>query len=144
MQGYCLGTLHCIQLSFLQYFKVWIFLSLEVTAGVEKISTQARFIKQNSSPEQPFLDMTSHHRVTGSHYFKTIHSSLLQGPKSFVHFYHSIVLEMLETNQSAKHIIYQKDGYLSYNAAKTRNVQSQPFFIVAGHCVLYCTVPLAP
>jgi len=61
---------------------VWIFLSLEVTGGLGKIWTQVLFIKQNSSLEQPFLDMMTHHCVIGSHSFKTIHCSLLQGPKS--------------------------------------------------------------
>lgn len=145
MQGFCKGTLHCIKLSsFLQYFTVWIFLILEVTAGLKKISIQVLFIKQNSSLKQPFLDMMSHPRITGSHSFKTIHCFLLQGQKSFVHFYHSFVMEILETNQSVKHIMHQKDRYHSYNAAKTQNLQSQAFFIVAGHYVLCYAVPLAP
>ena len=142
MQGLCKGTPYCIQLSsFLQYFTVWIFLSFEVRAVLDKISIQVPFIEKNSSLKQPFLYMMSRHCVTGSHSFKTIHCSLLQVPKSFVYFYHSIVLEMLETNQSVKHILYQKDRYLSYNAAKTQNLQSQTFFTVAGHMcfIFHCT-----
>jgi hypothetical protein len=101
---------------------------------MEKISTQILFIQQNSSLKQPFFNMMPHHFVTGSHYFKTTHCSLLQVPKSFVHFDHSIVLEMLETNWSVKHIIYQ-ERYLSNNATKTQNLQKQFILTVASHCV---------